>query len=195
MIFYPNKHHRPVWLPDRRSIRLKGYDYSQPGTYFVTICAQNRDCIFGDIIDGKSQLNPAGNMIHNWWNRISQKYPNVELDEYMIMPNHVHGIIIVGADPRVCLDHKKGEHVDSPLQKHVSLSHMIQWFKTMTTNEYIRNIKQNDWHPFKKRLWQRNYYEHIVRNEIELNRIRKYIVENPLKWELDEDNPKNVESN
>ncbi len=104
MIYNPDKHHR-------RSIRLKEYDYSQAGAYFVTICTQDRDCLFGDIIEGKIQLNPAGNMIHNWWNQIAQKYLNVELDECVIMPNHIHGIIIVGADPRVCPDTENGNIV------------------------------------------------------------------------------------
>ncbi len=239
MIYNPDKHHR-------RSIRLKGFDYSQPSAYFVTICVQDRGCSpreifyrstrkkincpiiskgkFVEIINGEIQLNAAGKMIHNWWNRLPQKYTNVELDEYIVMPNHLHGIIIVGADPCVCpdnhntinmnrkdnnrdshanisgehkdsFDNKKGEHAGSPLPKPVQLFIMIQWFKTMTTNNYIRNVKQNDWPPFNKRLWQRNYYERIVRDEIELNWIRKYITENPSKWDLDKENPNNMETN
>jgi putative transposase len=101
-------------------------------------------------------------MINNWWNKLPNKYPNIELDEFVIMPNHLHGIIIVGADPRVChetelpfhpdnkmdghilsQDNPWGEHTGSPLPKPVPLSRIIQWFKTMTTNEYIRNVKQN----------------------------------------------------
>ncbi len=103
------------------------------------------------------------------------------------MPNHIHGIIqitqIVGADLRVCPNNNQGEHIGSPLHK------MVQWFKTMTTNEYIRNVKNNNWPPFNSKLWQRNYYEHIIRNERELNKIREYIIHNPLKWELDFENP------
>ncbi len=228
-------------LYHRRSIRLKGYDYSQSGAYFVTICVQNRSCLFGEIIDKKMQMNAAGKMIDRWWNQLPQKFANVELDDFIVMPNHLHGIIIVGADRRVCPDikdgihmvnknkyhalhrnvsvkdnnsfdnksgkhadsfdikldkyngsinNKSGEHTGSPLQKPVSLSQMIQWFKTMTTNEYIRNIKKNAWHPFDRHLWQRNYYEHIVRNENEIFRIRKYIIENPIKWDMDDENPK-----
>lgn len=186
MIYNQDKHHR-------RSIRLKEYDYRQPGAYFVTICAQNRECLFGKIENGEMQLNEACKMIHKWWKQIIEKYAYVELDEYIVMPNHLHGIIIVGADPRVCPDNKKSEHTGSPLRKSVKLSRMIQWFKTMTTNEYIRNVKQNDWPPFNKRLWQRNYYEHIVRDENKLNQIRKYIIDNPLKWDLDDNNPNNME--
>ena len=197
MNFHPDKHHR-------RSIRLKGYDYSQAGAYYITICAQNRDCMFGEIINGEMKLNAAGKMLHNWWNQLPHKYPNIELDEFIVMSNHLHGMIIVGADPRVCPDidtengnivFDMGEHTGSPLQKSVKLSQMIQWFKTMTINEYIRNVKQNDWHPFNKRLWQRNYYEHIIRDENELNRIRKYIIENQPKWDLDDNNPNNIGTN
>ena len=89
---------------------------------------------------------------------------------------------------------QSGEHIGSPLRGRISLSRMIQWFKTMTTNEYLRNVKQNDWMPINKRLWQRNYYEHIIRDENEFNRIRKYIIENPLKWDIDVDNPDNMET-
>ena len=96
------------------------------------------------------------------------------------MPNHLHGIItIVGADPCVC---PNDEHTGSPLHR------IIQWYKTMTTNEYIKNVKQNSWPPFKKRIWQRNYYEHIIRNDEELKTIRHYIKNNPLNWECDENN-------
>jgi putative transposase len=125
---------------------------------------------------------------------LPNKYKNVELDEFTMMPNHLHGIIIVGADLRVCPDNNQGEHTGSPLQKPVSLSRIVQWFKTMTTNEYIKGVRNSNWLSFNKRLWQRNYYEHIIRDENELNRIRKYIIENPLKWDLDRNNPINLET-
>ena len=114
-----------------------------------------------------------------WYFELPNKFPDIQCDQYIIMPNHIHFIIIiVGADLRVCPD-DIGEHIGSPLHK------IIQWFKTMTTNEYIRNVKNNRWEPFDGKLWQRNYYEHIIRNEQELNKIREYIINNPLKWELD----------
>ena len=115
MAFDPNIHHR-------RSIRLQGYDYSKSGAYFVTICTQNRACLFGDIIDGNIQLNNAGKMVNNWWNQLTHKYKNIELDKFIVMPNHLHGLIIVGAGPRVCPDDKKGEHIgshDNPLGEYV----------------------------------------------------------------------------
>jgi len=111
-------------------------------------------------------LNDAGKMIGRWWNELKNKYANIEIDEYVVMPNHCHGIIkIVGTE--------------RPIYK------MVQWFKTMTTNEYIRNVKQNHWEPFEGKLWQRNYYEQIVHDEISLRRIRKYIVNNPYQWQQD----------
>ena len=112
------------------------------------------------------------------------------------MPNHFHGIIFivesVGADLRVCPDNEenastqKGEHVGSPLR--APLSQMIQWFKTMTTNEYIRGVKQLNWKPFNGKLWQRNYYEHIIRNDKELQQKTDYILDNPSRWDEDDEN-------
>jgi len=221
MKYNPEKHRR-------RSIRLKGYDYAQPGAYFVTIISQNREYLFGNIVDDEMVLNFAGEMVKKWWLKLPEKYPRIQLDKYILMPNHIHGIIIiVGADPRVRPDNNKeqmqnkdtgfkgeGEHVGSPLrgsqqrgsqqrdlqqrgsqqqnsskQQTVSLFQIMQWFKTMTTNEYIRNVKQNNWPPFNKRVWQRNYHDRIIRNENELNRIREYIINNPRKWDSDTENP------
>jgi len=167
----------------RRSIRLKDYDYSQNGAYFVTICTEDQEYLFGDISKERMVLNEAGEMIKKWWVEARNKFKNIELDEFVIIPNHFHGIVnIVGADLCVC-PVGSGEHVGSPLHR------IVQWFKTMTTNEYIRDVHNNMWKPFLKRLWQRNYYEHVVRNEDKLNKIRQYIRTNPLSWHLDRDNP------
>lgn len=167
---------------NRRSIRLKRYDYSQKGAYFVTVCTRDKECVFGEIIDGEMRLNGTGDMVRRWWCELKNKFENVELDEHVVMPNHFHGIIIiVGADLRVCPS--MGKRIGLPLHR------MVQWFKTMTTNEYIRAIKQSLSVPNNKRLWQRNYYEHIVRNEEDLNEIREYIITNPLKWATDSENP------
>jgi REP element-mobilizing transposase RayT len=191
----------------RRSIRLKDWDYSHTGMYFVTICAQNRVCLFGDVVNEDMWLNAAGQMVEKWWSELNHKFPTVQTDQFVVMPNHVHGIIaIVGADLRVCPpvlrvcadddQSNTGKHIGLPQQTHdpgthigVPLPRIVQWFKTMTTNEYIRGVKQFGWPRFDRRLWQRNYYEHIVRNDNELNRIREYIMNNPLKWELDSENP------
>lgn len=187
--FDPTKHHR-------RSIRLKGYDYASEGAYFVTIVTQGRECLFGEIHDGKMILNEAGQMIVKWWNELRNKFPDVVLGAFVVMPNHFHGIIIieknVGADLRVCPNGENisGEHIGSPRQKfNVPLSQVIQWFKTMTTNEYIRGVKQSGWTPFIGKLWQRNYYEHIIRNEKSLQRITDYILSNPSRWDGNQENP------
>ena len=176
--YNPNLHHR-------RSIRLRGYDYSQPGAYFITLCTQNRECLFGNVVDEKMILNDAGKMIEKWYFEFQKKFSVIQCDQYIIMPNHMHFIIInVGADLGVCPENTgehnlKGEHIGSPLRD------IIRWFKTMTTNEYIRNVKNNEWKPFNGKLWQRNYYQHITRNEQELKKIGDYIINNPLKWESD----------
>ena len=172
MQYKPEIHHR-------RSIRLRDYDYSQAGAYFVTMYTHNKECLFGKVVDGKIELNNSGLLVQKWWLELKNKYPNIELDECIIMPNHLHGIITitkqtVGAD--LCVCPKRGEHAGSPLRV------MIQWFKTMSTNEYIRGIKSGRFVPFQQRLWQRNYYEHIIRNEKSFQRISQYIINNPRKW-------------
>ncbi|MBL7191346.1 hypothetical protein ISS30_06590 [bacterium] len=172
-------------IPRRKSLRLNNYDYSQPGAYFVTICTNNRECILCEISGGENNYTPISEMVEKWWIKISEKFPNMEHDEFILMPNHIHGIIVIaGADLCVCPNKtKEGEHMGSPLHK------VIQWFKTMTTNEYIRNVKMNNWPPFQGKIWQRNYYEHIVRNKSELYKIREYIINNPINWYKDPENP------
>lgn len=184
MRYNPNIHHR-------RSIRLKGYDYSQVGLYFVTMCVQNRACFFGKVIDGEMILNDAGKMIEKWCAELSNKFSDIVVDTYVIMPNHFHMIIAnvgdtVGANlcvrPEKLDEHTNdvlGEHIGSPLRV------VVQWLKTMTTNEYIRGVKTLDWQPFDKKLWQRNYWEHIIRNEQSYQHIADYIINNPVKWQDD----------
>ena len=113
----------------RRNLRLTGYDYAQAGAYFVTICAQGQECLFGDVIDNEMALSDAGKMVS-------------------------------------------------------------QWFKTMTTNEYMRRVRQGHWPPFPGKLWQRNYNERVIRNDVELNAVRQYIASNPAKWNQDTENPR-----
>lgn len=185
-------------LPNRKPIRLKPWDYATPWWYFVTLCIHNRMMLLGEI--KKSYMNPnlAGKMVHSWWRELKHKFPTVDLDEFMVMPNHIHGIIVlnhkktnVGADLRVRppTDAHKGAHIGAPLPHDTelpSLNTVIQWFKTMTTNEYIRNVKQNHWPRFDNQLWQRSYYDRIIRSERALNAIRVYIHDNPRKWDEDE---------
>jgi REP element-mobilizing transposase RayT len=182
-MYDPYKHHR-------RSIRLKEYDYSQEGLYFVTICVQDMRCLFGKIIDGEMALNDAGKMIEKWCMELSHKFPDITLDTYIIMPNHFHAIIIndgtvaVGADLCVCPDENVDAHVGAPLQGS-PLCTVVQWFKTMTTNEYIRGVKTLNWRPFDEKLWQRNYWEHIIRSDNSYQYIADYIMNNPAQWESD----------
>jgi len=181
----------------RRSIRLKGYDYSQAGLYFLTLCVKDKEHLFGKNEKGEMILNECGQMIERWYNKLPEKFTDIHCHEMVIMPNHLHCIIenigFVGADPRVCPvsypdaaasaehsdKHGLGGHTGSPLHG------VVQWFKTMTTNEYIRNVKNLRWPPFKGRLWQRNYYEHIIRNYQSYEKIAEYICKNPARWQED----------
>jgi putative transposase len=172
----------------RRSIRLKGYDYSQPGAYFITICTQDRACLFGEVVDGEMRLNDAGQMVQDVWDELPAFYPGVQTDAFIVMPNHIHGIIIlVGAGSHACLDEIGQPQGVAPTR--LSLPDVVHRFKTMTTKRYIDGVKKFGWTPFRRRLWQRNYYEHIIRNDHALQRIREYIWTNPLRWHLDRENP------
>ncbi len=177
----PEKHHR-------RSIRLKGYDYARPGAYFITICTWQRECVLGEIEDGKMIPSEWGRIVDECWRAVPSHFPNVALDEFVVMPNHVHGIIVIQNDRD---DDRRGEAFcafknASPLQgtQPGSLGAIVQNFKSVST----RKINQMRGMP-RMSLWQRNYYEHVIRHEDEWNQIRAYISENPLKWELDENHP------
>jgi len=185
-----NKSEQTAATHHRRSIRLQGYDYSNTGSYFVTICTRNRDNLFGKIIDGEMQLNHAGKMVKAIWEEIPTHYDGINIDKFVIMSNHIHGIvIIVGAGPCACPDSILPETNGQPqgvAPTKLSLSDVIHRFKTMTTKRYTDGVKNQGWPPFSDKLWQRNYWEHIIRNEDDLNLIREYIHNNPAQWELDE---------
>src|SRR3990170_4846715 len=178
----------------RRSIRLPAYDYAEAGAYFVTICTQNRECVFGEVVQGRMISNGPGQMVESVWHQLPQHYPGVEVDAFVVMPNHVHGIIILaGAGPRACPDDPgrpqgEGQPQGVAPTKSLSLPHVVHRFKSLTTARYRIGVLQNGWRPFPGRLWQRNYHEHIIRNEEELNHIRQYIIDNPSHWERDEEN-------
>jgi REP-associated tyrosine transposase len=163
----------------RRSIRLRGYDYSLPGAYFVTICVQDRACLFGEVIDGVVRLSTAGLVVDSWWGMIPRRFPGVELDAYVVMPNHLHGIVAL----------QTTEDGMERTAAGVSLPDVMQWFKSETTTDYRQGVEADGWEPFRGRLWQRNYHDHIVRDDRDLERIRKYIEGNPSKWHDDEENP------
>ena len=178
----------------RQSMRLKDYDYSQDGYYFVTICVKNKTEYFGEIINGKMILNEYGEIAKKQWLWLAEQYDYVKLDEWIIMLNHLHGILIIENNIKNIGTNRMvvGAGRDLPLRpqreqtrKIKPLSELIGAFKTTSS----KLIHQNGLSEFQ---WQRNYYDRIIRNEKELGKIRKYIFENPLKWELDRNNPENL---
>jgi putative transposase len=173
-------------LPNRRSIRLKEYDYSQEGLYFITICTEKHVDLFGKIINDKMIMNSAGNIVKKVWDQIPQYYENIDIFDFVIMPDHIHGIIeIVGAGSHTCPENEKGQQWDvAPTEKKLTLADIVHNFKIKSTNEYIKGVKSGIYEPFNKRIWQRNYYERVVRNEHELTKIREYMMNNALKHEL-----------
>ena len=195
--FDPQKHHR-------RSIRLQGYDYSQAGAYYVTIVTQGRECLFGEIIDGEMYLNEYGEIVQNWWNEILIHFPNVELGAFVIMPNHVHGIIFKTTErrgevlsprdnPNNNIQDGHGVGTDNqgggtpPLQKPPILGQIVAYFKYQSTKE----MNRIEIHKAITKFWQRNYYEHIIRDEKDLQNKTDYIEANPSLWDEDDNNPRN----
>jgi REP element-mobilizing transposase RayT len=230
--YNPNIHHR-------RSIRLKGYDYTQAGLYFITICCQDRACLFGKIENGEMILNNAGKMVETEWLKLRERFKNIELHEFVIMPNHFHAILEIvratlvvapNADliapnvdliapnvnliapnanliasnanliasnvdliaPNVDVVKHDGEITKpqngqprgiAPAEK--TVGNMLGAFQSIVTVEYIRGVKNIGWKPFNGKLWQRNYYEIIIRNEQSYQNISKYIINNPAKWAAD----------
>ena len=217
---------RTVAVGHRRSIRLPGYDYSQAGAYFVTVCVEGRECRLGGIVRGEMRLNMVGEMVQAVWQELPAHYPGVDVDTFVVMPNHVHGIILigrargpartaipaandlVGAGPGARPD--DGGHdvngqwagqAQGPAGKgqpqgvartagigpggRMSLSDVVHRFKSLTTARYRDGVKQQGWPRFDGRFWQRNYHEHIVRDAAELDRIRRYIAQNPANWARD----------
>jgi REP element-mobilizing transposase RayT len=173
MKYDPQIHHR-------RSIRLKGYDYSQSGLYFITLCIQNRECLLGEIEHNLINLNPAGGMVKQIWQQLPRRFPYIQIDEFVVMPNHLHGIILISM-----FDSIPGDQI----QRKVKLGDVVGAFKSVSTHQYIQGVQKYNWQGFQGKLWQRNYHEHIIRDEASLNNIRQYILDNPRKWEDDPENP------
>jgi putative transposase len=162
----------------RKAIRLQGHDYSQPGEYFVTMCTKDRENLFGRIEGEKMQLSEFGDIVSLSWKDLPNHYAQVQADEFVVMPNHVHCIIIITEPDPV------GEGPEpSPTRRH-PLSEIVRSFKTFSARR-INESRRTPGVP----VWQRNYYEHIIRDERSLDRIRKYIVSNPENWVADENNP------
>lgn len=197
--YNPDKHHR-------RSIRLRGYDYAQAGAYFVTIVTYEREPLFGDVGNGDVQLNAYGQVAATTWQRIPRHFPRVQLDAWVVMPNHVHGIIVIvggGGGRGDAFRSGRSGNVGAALRELPAVSEMLDGecvtptgppsgslgaivgnFKSVTTRR-INRMRRTPGAP----VWQRNYYEHIVRNERELNAIRRYIHDNPARWSDDAENP------
>lgn len=175
----------------RQTIRLKGYDYSLPGKYFITICTINRECLLGEIRDGEIIMSPAGEIVRHEWLATSMVRPEIELDAFVIMPNHLHGIISIRS--------RRGDPLDRPAYRSITnrtFQRNVPVLKSNTIGAIVGQIKSNATKRIRESLypgfhWQRNYYEHIIRNESESQQIRKYILTNPKNWIKDQDNPIN----
>lgn len=179
--------------PRRKRIRLEYHDYSQDSAYFVTVCTHDRQQLFGmgEAVfvgahpcvrppTGAEALTPAGKMVEKWLYKLESKYPDHYIDCYVIMPDHVHFIIVRCGTA--------GGHMGPPLPN------VLQWFKTQTTNDYIRGVKEDTFPPFTEKVWQRSFYEHIIKDPQDMQEIRRYIYENPLKRaaEKEEEYPWNL---
>ena len=152
----------------RRPLRLPDFDYSSAGAYFVTIDTNDRAQILGQVGPTAAiTLSDAGRMIDRWWCKVPDKFKSVDLDAHVVMPEHFHGIVLLGGGPET--DHARTE----------SLSQVIQWFKTMTTNEYFRCVRTQSWPAVRGKVWQRGFYDHVIRSEQDLLSIREYIEFNP----------------
>jgi hypothetical protein len=195
-------------LHKRQSTRLKGYDYSKEGNYFLTICCQDKECLFGDVVNGKMILNNIGEVVNECWLKIPNHFPKVKLKEYVIMPNHIHGIIELINDEKSVSNNTAVENLrvinlkaeneqllnSIPIKNSIiqnnfqkctprSIGSIIKGFKIGVT-KWIRD--KNNFEPILiESVWQRNYHEHIIRDNREYEKIVKYIINNPSKWEID----------
>ena len=187
--YNPQIHHR-------RSIRLKGYDYAQAGLYFITICCENRICRFGNIENGEMILNEYGKIAHHEWVKLSERFPNFELDAFQIMPNHIHGIIVlntVGATLAVAQNDEKTQNdiiaqndendIRAGVNPAPTLFDVVGAYKSLVANGCLEIYKTRN--ETRGKLWQRNYYEHIIRDEQSYQKISNYIINNPVNWAED----------
>lgn len=168
MSYNPLIHHR-------RSIRLKGYDYSQAGLYFITIVCQDRAHLFGKIKNGEMVLNDAGCIADECWLEITNHFPNVVLREFVVMPNHIHGIVELKTEFAAAV----GANDNSPLRSpSKTIGSIVHGYKIGVTKWIRHNTDARN-------VWQRNYYEHVIRNHVEYQRLSKYIMNNPQRWDND----------
>jgi len=158
-------------LPYRKKIRLSNYDYSQPGYYFVTICTKNKIHYFGEIENRIMKLTKAGKIAINCWHDIPARFQNIGLDEFVIMPDHIHGIIII--------ENHKGRQ---PSKSRPTLGDVIGSYKSLVVYNYSRFIKINKLNNVNPYIWQKRFHDNIIRSKYALNKIRKYIINNPKNW-------------
>ena len=172
-----NRHDRPR----RRSIRITDYDYSQGGAYYVTVCCRKRQSLFGNVVNGRTRLNQCGRIALRCWNEIPDHFPNVQLDAHVLMPNHLHGILIIREETGTACRAPTNERFSRPVGG--SVPTIIRSFKSAVTRRFneIRGIRVGS-------LWQRNYFEHVIRDEESLDKIREYIATNAERWQLDREN-------
>ena len=179
-------------LPNRESIRLKGFDYSKAGAYFVTICSRDKQCVFGMAEDDRIILSRLGRIVEECWTQIPDHFEQATLDEFIIMPNHLHGIILLTAkypDSRDTIhrvrppeEHETTESFGHPTSG--SLPTIMRTFKAAVTRETRRQKLSDD-----QSIWQERFFERVIRNDDAMLKAREYIVNNPLKWHLDKENP------
>jgi REP element-mobilizing transposase RayT len=160
---------RAPLLPRRKaSIRYPGYDYSGPGAYFVTVCTQDRRPLFGHVRDNEMHGNDISAMVEEVWHDLPRRYPGLSLDAKIVMPDHVHGILFLGADPDIDTLPRLGD--------------VVSYFKGQSSIRYFDQVRRGPWPPVHRRLWQQKYFDRIVRSERELENIRWYIETNPVRW-------------
>ena len=184
MKYNPAVHHR-------RSIRLKRYDYTKEGMYFITICCHQHKCWFGEIENENIILNDYGLIAHHQWADLSTRFSNIELDELVVMPNHMHGIIIIKANlPDNISSSGSGASPDptNPNTKNPTIGGMVGVYKSLAEVGCLKLFESKNDNRIMGKLWQRNYYEHIIRNEQSFNRISEYIRNNPKNWQNDKFN-------
>jgi REP element-mobilizing transposase RayT len=210
-MYDPERHHR-------RSIRLKAFDYRTPGAYVVTVCTRYGACLFGQISEAQMQLSSSGQMVLSIWDEIPAHYPGIDVDAFIVMPNHIHGILVllpddIDPDPDAWrgssgrgdlqvqpgfrrVGHPQGDArtggppcPPSPSKDRLSLPDVVHRFKSLTTKRYGEGVHNQGWPPYDGRLRHRNYFERVIRNERELERFREHIDDNPARWIDDQYNP------
>ena len=178
------RYHQKYRIP---TARLQNYDYSSNGYYFITICTKDKENYFGEVVDDKMKLSEIGNLVNKYWFEVPNHFPFIAMGEFVVMPNHIHGIVIIRNNNyinnyigRDVINHVSTWKNMAPMGKH-SLGEIIRWYKGIVTFN-IRKLLQHNF------SWQPRYYDHIIRNEQSLFSIREYIHNNPKNWEEDEEN-------